>query len=99
MRNNWNLVRKRLGFRLRGGASMFPHLNINVSKEIMMSDNKTPVDNDNTKRGTVSIRNMELQTWYKASYLCKLRGERLSEFIGRLIEMEFEDYENASNQR
>lgn len=78
---------------------MFPQLNINVSKEIMMSDNTTPQDNDSTKTGTVSIRNMPLEVWYKASYVCKLRGERLSDYIARLVTLDVAAYEDASNRK
>ena len=82
----------------KGDHPCSPLLNINVSKEIMMSDNTTPQEDDNTERGTVSIRNMEMELWYKASFMCKMRKERLPDYIGRLIAEDSKAYEDARNE-
>ena len=50
-------------------------------------DNDTEQE-DNKRRGTVSIRNMDLELWYKIGYKSKVEGITMTQYICRLLEQD-----------
>lgn len=40
---------------------------------------------ESNKIGTVSIRNMDLEVWYSAMYICKMTGTNSAEYFKKLI--------------
>ena len=56
-------------------------------------DAEQPCNNSNSeqeekKRGTVSIRHMDLDVWYKTGYLAKCKGVTMAQYICDLLEQD-----------